>query len=81
MRIGGQEIRKLRNILRRNPFRQHIYGIMLYVWDGNHHLKTWMGYIIDNHPSDHEWHFCVKTMVLNACTSKIIATCGIILLK
>jgi hypothetical protein len=54
---------------------------MLNVWDGNHHLKTWMGYIKDNHLGDHEWHFCVKAMVLNARMNKIIAICGIILVK
>jgi hypothetical protein len=49
-----------------NEVKEHLSNKMYYIWDANHCLKTWMEYIKDNHPNNLEWHFVVRTMVLDA---------------
>jgi hypothetical protein len=46
--------------------KEHLSNKMYYIWDANHCFKTWMEYIKDNHPNNLQWHFVVRTMVLDA---------------
>lgn len=63
-----------------NEVKEHLSNKMYYIWDANHCLKTWMEYIKDNHPNNLEWHFVVRTMVLDA-RKQLLAYCRTFLLR
>ena len=39
-------------------------GKMFMVWDGNHHLQTWLPIINSEHGAEPRWHYAVESIVL-----------------
>ena len=43
---------------------QYLFNKMFYVWDGNHRLMAWTEFIRDAYHNDLDWHFRVRSIVL-----------------
>jgi hypothetical protein len=51
--------------LKANVNLSSLFGKLLYVWDGNHRLQTWLPCINSIHPNDVDWHVSVRNFVLD----------------
>ena len=49
-----------------DPDLHQFRGKYFYVYNGNHHVTAWMGYIHKYHSNNHDWYISVDCIILDA---------------
>jgi hypothetical protein len=57
--------REFEEFLQRDPLLYDFSNKFFYVWDCNHRLLAWTDHINKVHKNDLQWHYCVRSIVLN----------------